>query len=199
MYNVNDIGSFAFYVDLFFPLSPPRDLLVLTMNNTMGVLPETGTAWPSLSSEFTPCLFVGSVLVIFLIFRVVCFALFVLILFRAQCCLCLMPSVVCVVCPALSVSYAQCCLCHMPSVVCVVCPVLSVSHAQCCLCRMSSVVCVVCPVLSVSLACPFLIALLDFCNVYMSTNKKDGKQHHVLHMKWWEFLLIHRKHNGLGE
>ena len=176
MYNVNDIGSFAFYVDLFFPLSPPRDLLVLTMNNTMGVLPETGTAWPSLSSEFTPCLFVGSVLVIFLIFRVVCFALFVLILFRAQCCLCLMPSVVCVVCP-----------------------VLSVSHAQCCLCRMSSVVCVVCPVLSVSLACPFLIALLDFCNVYMSTNKKDGKQHHVLHMKWWEFLLIHRKHNGLGE
>ena len=44
MYNVNDIGSFAFYVHLFFPLSPPRDLLVLTMNNTVGVLPETGTA-----------------------------------------------------------------------------------------------------------------------------------------------------------
>ena len=44
MYNVNGIGSFPFYIDLFLLLSPPRDLLVLTMSKTVGVLPETGTA-----------------------------------------------------------------------------------------------------------------------------------------------------------
>jgi len=59
----------------------------LTVGSTKGVSIETGTAYPSGTSGFTTGLLVGSMLLIFIDFNVVSFALFVFVLYHV-------PSVV---------------------------------------------------------------------------------------------------------
>jgi len=63
---------------IFFPLSLPRLLPDLTvyMSNTVGVLLEAGTAYPSRAPEFTTGFLVGSVLLIFLVLCVVLLCIF---------------------------------------------------------------------------------------------------------------------------
>ena len=85
-------GSFPFYVDYFFPLSPTRLLPDLTvyMNNTVGVLTRSWNRFTMRASEFnTPCFFCGVGVAHHFSFWCCVFVLYVFFL-------CLVPNVFCV-------------------------------------------------------------------------------------------------------
>ena len=137
-------SKFTFYVDVFIPLSLPRLLPYLTvyMSSTASVLQEAGIDFPSRAPKSIPVFWVGSMLLIFLVFLICVPCCDVLDVFIIK--MMFGSSLLPVVCRGVK------------SYLCYVCLFAhtGVQHILCCVFLR-----VVCPALPISLDCQFLYSL----------------------------------------